>query len=77
MGDLIRMVPPTRVPRLLERPDAAASAAWERYCVLMRPIVDDPALLLDRARARAALKAERAFQAAFLRLEVETVLRRE
>jgi len=54
-----------------------ASVAWERYCVLMRPLVDDPALLFDRARAAAALMAERAFRAAFLRLEVATVLQRD
>ena len=26
----------------------AVDDAWERYAALMRPIVDDPALLLDR-----------------------------
>jgi hypothetical protein len=77
MGDLIRMVPPLSAPKVTDSDNAAAGAAWERYCALMRPLVDDPALLFDRARTVAALKAEHAFRAAFLRLEVATVLQRD
>jgi hypothetical protein len=78
MGDVIRLDVPARLARMGEaHGEDAASVAWERYCVLVRPIVDDPALLFDRARVAAALRAERAFRAAFLRVEVATVLHRE
>lgn len=48
---------------------AAVDAAWERYAVLARRMLEDPIALTDRAHIEAVASAQRDFMLAFLALE--------